>query len=173
MIRVLLRIFGGLLIAAPCIAFGAFAQQNSVQVQHAWSRATVPGQTGVIYLVITDTGAPDRLTSVTSPVAASAALHESFSENGVSKMREVAGLAVSPGTPVTLAPGGYHIMLMGLKQPLKQGEAFPVTLTFEKVGPVTATVTVEKPGASAPAAHDAMGSMSMPVPAGSAPGKAP
>ena len=127
--RVLLRVFGGLLIAAPCIAY---AQQNGVQVERAWSRATVAGQTGVIYLTITDTGAPDRLTSVASPVAASAALHESFSENGVSKMREIAGLAVSPGTPVTLAPGGYHIMLMGLKQPLKQGDAFPVTLTFER-----------------------------------------
>jgi copper(I)-binding protein len=168
--RVLLRIFGGLLIAAPCIAY---AQQNGVQVGHAWSRATVPGQTGVIYLTITDTGAPDRLTSVASPVAASAALHESFSENGVSKMREIAGLTVSPGAPVTLAPGGYHIMLMGLKQPLKQGDAFPVTLTFEKAGPVTATVTVEKPGAGAPAAHGAMGGTTMPMPAGGAPGKAP
>jgi periplasmic copper chaperone A len=170
MIRVLLRVFGGLLIAAPCIAY---AQQTGVQVEHAWSRATVPGQTGVIYLTITDTGSPDRLTSVASPVAASATLHESFSENGVSKMREIAGLAVSPGTPVTLAPGGYHIMLMGLKQPLKQGEAFPVTLTFEKAGAVTATVTVEKPGAAARAAHDAMGGMGMPMPAGGTAGKAP
>jgi periplasmic copper chaperone A len=170
MIRVFLRIFGLLLIAAPCIAY---AQQNGVQVQHTWSRATVPGQTGVIYLTISDTGAPDRLTSVASPVAASAALHESFSENGVSKMREIAGLAVSPGAPVTLAPGGYHIMLMGLKQPLKQGDAFPVTLTFEKAGAVTATVTVEKPGAGAPAAHGARGGATMPTPAGGAQGKAP
>jgi periplasmic copper chaperone A len=170
MIRVLLRIFGALLIAAPFIAY---AEQNGVQVVHAWSRATIPGQTGVIYLTINDTGAPDRLTSVASPVAASAALHESFSENGVSKMREVAGLAVSPGTPVTLAPGGYHIMLMGLKQPLKQGDAFPVTLTFEKAGQVTATVTVEKLGAGAPAAHDAMGGASMPMRAGGTAGKAP
>ncbi len=171
MIRVLLRVFAGLLIAVPCIAY---AQQTGVQVENAWSRATVPGQTGVIYLTITDTGAPDRLTSVASPVAASAALHESFSENGVSKMREIAGLAVSPGTPVTLAPGGYHIMLMGLKQPLKQGDAFPVTLTFEKAGQVTANVTVEKPGAGAPAARDAMGGgASMPMPAGGTAGKAP
>jgi hypothetical protein len=170
MIRVLLRIFGALLIAAPFIAY---AEQNGVQVVHAWSRATIPGQTGVIYLTINDTGAPDRLTSVASPVAASAALHESFSENGVSKMREVAGLAVSPGTPVTLAPGGYHIMLMGLKQPLKQGDAFPVTLTFEKAGPVTATVTVEKPGAGAPSAGDAMRGAGMPMPPGGTTGKAP
>jgi hypothetical protein len=53
--RVLLRVFGGLLIAAPCIAY---AQQNGVQVERAWSRATIPGQTGVIYLTITDTGVP-------------------------------------------------------------------------------------------------------------------
>jgi copper(I)-binding protein len=62
---------------------------------------------------------------------------------------------------------------MGLKQPLKQGDAFPVTLTFEKAGPVTATVTVEKPGAGAPAAHGAMGGMSMPMPGGGTTGKAP
>jgi copper(I)-binding protein len=58
-------------------------------------------------------------------------------------------LPVTPGKPLMLAPGGYHIMLMDLKQPLKEGDSFPVTLSFAKAGQVTATATVEKAGAAA------------------------
>jgi copper(I)-binding protein len=71
---------------------------------------------------------------------------------------------VEPAKPVVLAPGGYHIMLMGLKQPLKQGDAFPITLNFANAGPVTAQVTVEPPGAR---------TMTMPMPSGGTPGKQP
>ena len=107
-----------------------------------------PGRTGVVYLTITDTGAPDRLTGASSPVAAKATLHESTDDHGVMKMRPVAALPVQPGKPVKLAPGGYHIMLEGLKQPLQPGETFPVTLTFANAGTITATATVQKGGAA-------------------------
>ena len=130
----------------------ALAQQNGIQIENAWSRAAMAGRTGVVYLTITDTGAPDRLTAASSPVASKADLHESFTDNGVAKMRDVTTLPVEPGKPLTLSPDGYHIMLTGLKQPLKQGDTFPVTLSFAKAGQVTATVTVQKAG----------GSMSMP-----------
>jgi hypothetical protein len=128
-----------LLLAVPMVALAA---QNGIDIEDAWSRAAMQGGTGVVYLTITDTGAPDRLVSITAPVAGKAELHESFNEQGVSKMRAVAGLAVAPGKPTKLGPGGYHIMLMGLKQPLKEGDRFPVTLNFEHAGPVSATVTV-------------------------------
>src|SRR3954452_11681739 len=105
------------LAAAPILGF---AQQNDIRVENAWSRAAMTGRTGVVYLTITDTGAPDRLTGASSPVAASADLHESFTDRGIAKMRTVAALPVDPGKPVTLAPNGYHIMLTGLKQPLNQ-----------------------------------------------------
>ena len=82
------------------------------------------------------------------------------------KMRPVASLTVEPGKPVTLAPGGYHIMLTGLKQALKQGDSFPVTLSFAKAGQVTATATVEKAGATMPSMDhgnmSGMGTMQMP-----------
>ena len=78
-------------------------------------------------------------------------------------MRGVAALPMTAGNPVTLAPGGYHIMLMGLKQPLKQGDTFPITLSFAKAGQLTATVTVQKPGAGMPMGHDSMGGMNMPA----------
>jgi copper(I)-binding protein len=139
-------LLGSLLIVA--IPAFATAQQDSVKVQDAWSRAAMASRMGVIYLTITDDSGPDRLTSVTSPVAAQASLHESFNDNGVEKMRAIPSLPVTPGKPVTLAPGGYHIMLMGLKQPLKQGDTFPVTLNFEKAGKVTTTVTVRGAGGS-------------------------
>jgi periplasmic copper chaperone A len=66
------------------------------------------------------------------------------------KMRPVGPLPIAPGKRVTLAPGGYHIMLSGLKRPLKQGDSFPITLSFAKAGPVTAIATVAKGGATMP-----------------------
>jgi periplasmic copper chaperone A len=152
-------VLGTMLFAVPAIAL---AQQNGIQIENAWSRAAMAGHTGVVYLTITDSGAPDKLLAVASPIATKAELHESFTDNGVAKMREVADLPVQPGKPVTLAPGGYHIMLMDLKQPLQQGDSFPVTLNFAKAGQVTTTVTVQKAGAATPMGHDAMGGMSMP-----------
>ena len=110
-------------------------------------------------LTITDSGAPDQLTAASSPVAMKATLHESFDDHGVMKMRPIPALPVQPGTPVTLAPGGYHIMLEGLKQPLQPGETFPVTLTFAHAGTITATATVQKPGAAPD--HTSMGGTNM------------
>jgi periplasmic copper chaperone A len=74
-------------------------------------------------------------------------------------MRPVGPLPVGPGKPLVLAPGGYHVMLMGLKQPLKAGDSFPVTLTFAKAGAINATASVGKAGAPAPQAG--MGAMDM------------
>jgi hypothetical protein len=155
--RPLLWAVGLLVISVSCLA-----QQNGITVENAWSRAAMAGRTGVVYLTITDAGSADRLTGVTSPVAARADLHESFTDNGVAKMRDVAALPLEPGKPVTLAPGGYHIMLTGLKQALKQGDTFPVTLSFQNSGQITATVTVQNAGGGAPMGHDAMGGMNMP-----------
>src|SRR3954447_20696069 len=71
-------VLGGMLIVSmPGLGL---AQQNGVAIENAWSRASMAGRTGVVYLTITDTGAPDRLTSVASPAATTATLHESFTE---------------------------------------------------------------------------------------------
>jgi copper(I)-binding protein len=150
--------------AMMALPIAAFAQSPPLQIDHVWSRAALAGHQGVIYLTVTDQGAPDALTGVTTPIAASADLHESINDNGVMKMRPVASLPITPGKPVMLAPGGYHIMLMGLKQTLKEGDSFPVTLSFAKAGPITATVMVEKAGAAVMPGmdHGTMGGMSMP-----------
>jgi copper(I)-binding protein len=132
------------------LAVAAAAQTTpSIAVGDAWARATMnQAQAGVIYLTITDHGAPDRLIGASTPVAGKAGLHESIRDGDVMKMRPVAALAVTPDAPTTLSPGGYHIMLTELKQNLVSGQTFPLTLTFEKAGAIQTTVTIRPAGAS-------------------------
>ncbi|MDQ2802797.1 MAG: copper chaperone PCu(A)C [Pseudomonadota bacterium] len=153
-----------LLAAAPLagLAFTVSAAEPAdIRVEHAWSRATLAGRPGGVYLTVTDTGAPDRLTGAATPLAASAGLHRSMDQSGVSQMRPVSSIPVAPGRPAMLQPGGYHIMLMGLKQPLQQGEHFPLTLTFERAGSVTTTVVVARAGSNSDEDGSSMSGMSM------------
>jgi periplasmic copper chaperone A len=140
-------LLAAMLIGTPMVAF---ADEAGIRLDHAWSRAAMAGHEGAVYLTITDTGTQDTLIGITTPVATKAELHLSFDDHGVMKMRAVPSLPVEPGKPVSLTPGGYHIMLMGLKQALKQGDSFPVTLSFARAGQVTTSATVEKAGASMP-----------------------
>ncbi len=148
--------------ACLLIAGAAMAQTGLVEVKDAWARAT-PGkaENGAAYLTIVSPGA-DRLVSLSTPVAKKAELHTMTTEGGVMKMRPLAGLDVPAEQPVTLKPGGAHIMLMGLNQPLQAGQSFPLTLSFEKAGQREVTVAVEKPGAMGPEGYT--GGMQMPMP---------
>ncbi len=120
----------------------------SIQIDHPWARASAgAAKTGAAYVTLTDQGQPDQLVGASTPVAASAELHESMDDMGMMKMRPITGLPLTPGKPVKLAPGGYHLMLMGLKAPLKAGDSFPLTLRFQHAPPQTVTVTVEPIGA--------------------------
>jgi len=142
------RLLAVAMVAASLDGFSqqSCAQQSGIQVDHVWSRAAMAGHDGAVYLTITDTGPPDTLTGVTTPVAAMADLHQSTVDNGATKMRPVTSLPIESGKTVTLAPGGYHIMQMDLRQPLKEGDSLPVTLSFAKARQVTATATVAKAG---------------------------
>lgn len=135
------------------MAATALAQGPPVDVQHAWARATPPGaKSAAVYLTIVNHGsADDRLVSVTTPAAGKAELHETMSmSNGVMSMQPSADVAIKPGTPLVLKPGGYHIMLTDLKQPLAQGQKVSLSLVFEQAGRVDAVATVEKVGAMGP-----------------------
>jgi copper(I)-binding protein len=136
--------------AGLVVASAALAQPAQLEVNNAWAGAT-PGkaENGVAYLTIQSPTA-DRLVSASSPVAKKAELHTMSMQGMVMKMRPITGLDIPAGQPVTLKPGGEHIMLMGLDQPLHEGQSFPLTLDFEKAGPRTVTVTVEKAGARGP-----------------------
>ena len=148
-------------VFTAAVAYAAVAQQASVSVSEVWARATPPGaKTGAAYLTVANQGAlPDRLVKASTPVASEAQLHTMIDDNGVMKMRPVAGIDVKAGGSVTLKPGGFHVMLMGLKQPLVEGESFPLTLTFEKAGAVATTVKVAKAGAASPGGGSQMHNM--------------
>jgi copper(I)-binding protein len=137
--------------AGLMIASGALAQTGQLEVSDAWARAT-PGkaENGAAYLTIRSPTA-DRLVSASSPAAKKAELHTMEMAGMVMKMRPLAGLDIPAGRPVTLKPGGEHIMLMGLNTPLREGQSFPLTLTFEKAGTREVSVAIEKPGAAGPA----------------------
>jgi copper(I)-binding protein len=129
-------------------------------ISQAWTRAT-PGNSklGGGFLTIENKGsAPDKLIGVSGDVAGKIEVHEMKMDGGVMKMRPVeGGLTIDPGKTVKLAPGGYHLMMMDLKNPLKQGDKVPVTLQFEKAGNVAVTLDVEGVGAQGPAGSSSGG----------------
>jgi periplasmic copper chaperone A len=144
-----------LLIAATSFAF---AQGASIQITQPWARATPAGaSTGAVYLTITNKSHDaDRLLSASSDVADKLQIHEMKVVNSIMEMREVTGgLPVAANGSVELKPGSYHVMLIGLKRPLKAGETVPLTLDFEKAGKVSITVPIRAMGAG----HDDMPGM--------------
>ena len=131
----------------------ALAQTGTVELTEAWARAT-PGkaENGAAYLTLTSpTG--DRLTGVASPVAGKAELHAMKMEGGVMTMTPLDGIDLPAGQPVTLKPGGVHIMLVGLKQPLQPGQSVPLVLQFAKAGSREVIAAVGRVGATAPESH--------------------
>ncbi len=120
-----------------------------VKVSHAWARASAKmARTGAAYVTLENAGAmPDKLVSASAPVADKVELHTHIKDGAVMKMREVESIEVGPHAKVMLKPGGLHIMMIGLKEQLKKGSHFPLTLDFEKAGKVTVDVAIEGPGA--------------------------
>ncbi|WP_434631156.1 copper chaperone PCu(A)C [Chromobacterium sp. CV08] len=121
-------------------------QLGSIHIGHPWSRAMpLASPTGGVYLSLENQGkGADRLLSASTPRAASAELHTHVNDNGVMRMRKVeGGVEIAPGQTVKFAPGSYHVMLVGLKQPLKAGDRFPLTLNFEKAGSIVVDVVVQ------------------------------
>ena len=160
--RSLIAVFALLfLVATPATAMHhekGLAKVGNIKIEQAWARAT-PGKVpnGAAYLTLSAEGEEsDRLIGVATPVAKRAELHTHLMEDGVMKMRQMKAIEITPGSPSVLKPGHNHVMLMGLKAPLVQGETFPLTLTFERAGSVEIMVTIEKIGATAPS-HDSMG----------------
>jgi copper(I)-binding protein len=129
---------------------------GTLEIGHPWARATPPtAPAGGGYMTITNKGTdPDRLVSVKSPAAGMVQVHEMKMEGNVMRMRELeGGLAIPPGATVALAPGGLHLMMMGLKVPLKQGERVPVTLVFEKAGTIDVELVIAAMGATSTHEH--------------------
>jgi uncharacterized protein YcnI len=146
----------GVRIVAAAGAAPAVAKAGSLTLEQPWSRATPGGaKVGGGYLRITNTGpVPDRLTGGSLPLAAKVEVHEMRLEGDVMRMKPVeGGLEIRPGATVELKPGGYHLMFMDLKEPLKEGQTLKGTLTFEKAGSIDVEYMVRGMGGAAPAEH--------------------
>lgn len=129
------------------------ASAGSIRIQQPFARAT-PAKVGGAFMVLQNGGtAADRLLKVESPIAASVELHTHVKDGEAMRMRPVEAIALPAGGEARLEPGGHHIMLIGLKQPLKEGMHFPLTLTFEKAGRITVEVPVQKAGAGGGHSH--------------------
>lgn len=152
--------------AAP--ALGHDYTAGTLKIGHPWSRATPKGATvGGGYMTITNNGTvPDRLLGGTTDAASAFEIHKMSMDHGIMKMRAVeGGLEIKPGETVTLDPAGLHVMLVGLKHPLTQGERISATLDFARAGKVQVEFLVEGMGAThggGGKAGGAMPGMSMP-----------
>lgn len=142
-----------LLLALSLLGAGAAASHadasefrlGALQIEHPWARATIgKGRVGVAYMQLKNTGGQgDRLIGAKTPVAEHASLHTHRMTGDIMRMRPVDAIPIPAGGTAMLKPGGLHIMLMRMTRTLKQGEKFPLTLTFERAGTITVEVTVK------------------------------
>ena len=141
------------------LAFGlaaatAQAAAPKIEAARAWSRPAAAGGAGAGFVTLTNRGGADALVSVSSPLAREVQIHRSTISGGMASMQRLAKLDLPAGKAITLAPGGYHLMFLGLKKPIAVGESVPATLTFASGAKVSATFRVQvAPPAPANAHH--------------------
>ena len=137
----------------PATAVATDYPLHDLRIEHPYARPTPPGaRSGAAYFTIRNLGnAGDRLVGVASPVSKSAQVHSMTMDGNVMRMRALPSLDIPPNASVTLGPGSYHVMLVGLSHPLAAGDKVPLTLTFEKAGKVDVSADVEAGAIGAPA----------------------
>ena len=125
-------------------AAAAHSADTGLILGHVWARPSPPGiSVASVYLDISNQGSEqDRLLRLSSPVAKTVQLHETHDNHGMMSMRQLAFVDVPPGGTVKASPGALHIMLLGLKKPLLNGDTFPLTLVFATAGELTVQVRV-------------------------------
>ena len=143
---------GSLLAALACVC--AAAAEPSIEIVSAWARATPPGaDNGAIYFTIVNHGDGDKLLGARSSASRGAEIHGSAARNGVVEMQRTEALTIGARASVELAPGGTHVMLVGLTAPLAAGAKVNLTLVFAAAGEVAVEVPVVD-ARSAPPAHE-------------------
>ncbi len=133
---------------------GADVKQANITIGHPWARAT-PGavKNSAAFMTLSSKDSADKLIGISGDIAREIQIHTMITEAGVMKMREIKSLDIPANGKTELKPGGLHIMLIGLKEGLKEGTKFPLKLKFEKAGEVTVNITAEKAGAHDHAGH--------------------
>jgi periplasmic copper chaperone A len=130
------------------VAQHASAEQTALVVENAWVRATPGADIAAAYLTLRNVSATTvTVTGVESPIAGHAMIHETKVEGGLSKMRPHEQLVIAPGATVKLEPGGLHVMLHDLKQPLTVGQTVPLVILLAGGGSVQVTAAVRPLGA--------------------------
>lgn len=126
-----------------------------LRIEQVWSRATAPtARTGAAYLTVSNSGSQaDRLVAAVSPVSGLTELHTHIMEGGVARMQALPAIEIPAGGRATFAPGGLHVMFLDLKEPLRDGARFPLTLRFERAGEVTVQVAVSRAAPTAMPHH--------------------
>jgi len=123
------------------------AMGRNIVIEGAWARASV-GRNGAAFVtVVNKGGSDDRLVAVKSDISPKVELHTHIMDGTVMRMRKLDDIPVPAGKSVTLKPGGLHVMIVGLKKKLVEGESFPLTLVFEKAGEITVPVAIKALGA--------------------------
>lgn len=141
-------------LALGALLFAAAAAHAQVTVKDPWVRATVPQQKATGAFMQLESAQDARLVSASSPLTSTVEVHEMAMQDNVMRMRQVPAVDLPAGKPVELKPGGYHVMLMDLKQPVKVGETVPLSLVFEGKDGKRQTVQMQAP--VRPLKNDAM-----------------
>jgi copper(I)-binding protein len=137
------------ILAALLLASCSQTGDPAIAVEDAWARATLPAQaSSAVYFTIRNTGGADRLLSVSS-TAATASLHSASMDNGVMRMRPLESLDIPANSTVELKPGGAHVMLTDVAQPLTDGMTVPLDLSFERAGERHVVATVRSANGAA------------------------
>ena len=134
-------------LASLAIALASLAgtAQAQVTVKDAWVRATVPQQQATGAFMQLSAARDTRLVAASSPLTQAVEVHEMAMQDNVMRMRQVPGVDLPAGKPVELKPGGYHVMLMDLKQQVKAGDTVPITLVFEGKDGKRESVAIQAP----------------------------
>ena len=153
------RLFAGILAVASCLPLALLAAESEISIHDPYVRLAPPGiRTTAGFMLIRNAGAEDRrLLKAESPAAGVVELHSHVDDNGVMRMREVAGIAIPAHGQTELKPGGYHIMLIDLKTALKDGENVPITLHFDDGSLRTILAPARRPGGRTPESAPAHG----------------
>ena len=132
---------------APAAAAHGVFEADGITVSDVWARASKVRNSAAYMTITNERATPVRLVAVSTPIARRAELHTTRIEEGVMKMRPVEAIEIGPGQTVRLEPGGYHVMLLGLEEPLRVDDRFDLTLTFDDGTTVDVAAHVRKASA--------------------------
>jgi len=131
--------------AITILLTGCQAQSGTLSIEDVWARPGANGDYSAVYFVIRNPGEADILLSADGKIADAVELHLSTMQDGAMSMQQQENVEIPAHGQVQFAPGGLHIMLIGLKQDLKAGDSFPLTLNFAEAGSRDVTVAVREP----------------------------